>query len=149
MADLIHAQKGFSPWKPSAEAELVKQYQYYDIPLAGIIKQHGVRYFFTCVAGKDAPVNYWFYARVSPGEEKAFDSATRESFTSAMGWTGPVVMALAIEGPGIVAITEIDEITEKGSIDRAYETLAGELNNWAKAAKKVQSSGMSPEPLTA
>ena len=143
MADVIHVEKGFSPWQPAQDARLVKQYQYYEIPLCGVIEQHGMRFFFACLAGADEAVNMWFYGRLSPEVETALDQATAEEFTSSAQFEGPAVMALAAEGPGIVATTMVDGLTSD-EIRAAHEILYRELEAWASAAKELE-----PEPALA
>jgi hypothetical protein len=137
MADVIHIANGFSPWKPSADAELVKQYQYYEFPLKGIIRQHGVRYYFACIGGVQSEVTVWLYVRVSPAEESALDNSTRETFGVAVHPSGPAVVALALEGTGIIASQLVDDVSPE-SVQQAFLYLQEAFESWANTAREVQ-----------
>lgn len=137
MADVINIERGFSPWQPSADAHLAKQYQYYEFPMAGVIEQHGTRYFFICIDGADEPVNLWFYGRLSPEDEAKCDQADATDFDSAVDFSGPAVLALAVEGPGIVASTVMGDVNSE-ELKQAHRTLYEQLQMWARAAEDLQ-----------
>ena len=123
----------------SDHATLEKTYQYYEVPLSGIISQHGARFFFGCVGGPSEPANFWIYARVNSQEEHALDSSTPSDFGAAVDFVGPVVMALALEGPGIVAYHVIDYLNSDGLM-AARDALMAELEEQMAAAREVQLS---------
>ena len=137
MADVIHVENGYSPWQPSGDAELSKQYQYYEIPLRGVIVQHDVRYYFGCVGGAGEPVNFWLYAMITPEEEAVLDSTPREEFQTAIPFDSPAVLALAIDGTGIIASVVTDDLSEK-SVHRAFDYLQAEVRSWASSAQEVE-----------
>lgn len=141
MADVIHIVKGFSPWQPDADAELAKTYQYYEIPTAGIIDQHGTRFFFFCVDGAEDSVSLWFYSWISPALEDAIDAADSESFFEVAEFDGPSTMALAVEGLGIVVDVVLEELNTE-SVQAAYQALKEQLQSWVNAADELD-----PEPL--
>lgn len=136
MGDVIRLEKGFSPWRPASDAELVKEYAYYEIPLVGIIEQHGVRYYFECVLGQDASVNMWLYMRLSAEDEARLDEATAEEFHDAVEFTGPGMLALALEGPGLVAFYLMDPLSPN-ELDHGYQALVGELEHMVESAKEL------------
>lgn len=134
MADVIRIEKGFSPWQPAADALLVKEYAYHEIPLMGVVEQHGVRYYFGCAAGRDEPVSIWFYARLSVEEEAMLDGSSGDDFNSRVKFQGPAVLALALEGPGVVATYLMESLSEE-EIAHGYERLVGELQELAAKAQ--------------
>ncbi|MGH2780501.1 MAG: hypothetical protein ACRDLA_03620 [Thermoleophilaceae bacterium] len=136
MADVIRLEKGYSPWRPASDAQLVKEYAYHDMPLAGIIEQLGVRYYFGCVVGHDDPANIWYYTRVDDEEEAALDNATVNSFDSAIAFHGPGMLALALEGPGIVAVYLLDPVSTE-EIQLGYRALVAELEEGVQRAREL------------
>lgn len=136
MADVIHVERGFSPWQPAPDAHLVKEYQYYEVPTRGVIEQHGIRYFFACLAGADDTVSAWIYIRIDPKTEARLDASAFEEFDT-VGFDGPAVMALAVEGPGVVAIQVLDELIPD-YIRSAHRALYEEMQVWAQEAKNLE-----------
>ena len=136
MADVIRLEKGFSPWQPASDAHLVKEYAYYEIPLRGVVEQHGVRYYFGCAAGRDEPVNVWVYVRLSADDEATLDSASYADFDHAIPLQGPGMLALAIEGPGVVATYSLDSFSEN-ELARGYRALIGELESMTESAREL------------
>ena len=135
MADVIQVEKGCDPWRPSHDSVLVKQYRYYDMPLEGIIEQHGVRYYFQCMSGAQDQLNSWAYSYVGPDEESELDAATAEEFAQREA-RGPMALAFALEGLGVVCSTVIDEVTDD-SIRAAHRQLAEEFRELAEAASHL------------
>lgn len=113
MADVIHVEKGYSPWQPASDARLVKEYGYHDFPFAGVIEQHGVRYYFACVDGMNETVNAWVYAQLTADEEAQLDAASPEQFFDSFEIGGPAVLALAVEGPGVIATHLMESVTKE------------------------------------
>lgn len=136
MADVIRLEKGFSPWRPASDAVLVKEYAYHEIPLRGVVEQHGVRYYFGCAYGSDEPVSVWFYVRLGPGDEAVLDAASAEEFDKAVTFGGPAMLALALEGPGIVATYLMESLSQE-EITHGYRSLVMELQDLAERAKEL------------
>lgn len=133
MSDVIQVEAGFSPWQPAHDARLVKEYWHYDIPLAGVIEQHDVHYAFYCAGGADERVSYWLYARITAVEEALLDLASAEEFMH-FSMEGQAVLALAIEGKGVIASEAIDEMGAD-TVRNAHEALVEQLREWIEAAE--------------
>lgn len=136
MGDVINLEKGFSPWRPAPDAVLAKEYAYYEIPLAGVIEQAGVRYFFHSVA-VDEHVSLWVYMHLSPTQEDVLDSASREDFMDAVNFEGAGMLALALEGPGIVATYLMDPLSRE-AIKDGYRVVVSELAHWLEGARELE-----------
>lgn len=52
MSDLVEIAEGGRPWKPTPGTVPGEILHRYDMPLVGVIEQHGVRYLFQCWAGE-------------------------------------------------------------------------------------------------
>lgn len=133
MADVIHLHQGFSPWKPSPDAILAKEYLRYDIPLEGVIVQDGVRYHFVCLAGEAQPVSLWLYTWLSPADEARLDADP----TYEVPLEAPALMALVVEGPGIVGGTVIETLAGN-AVDIAADFLIDQLDHWASTARELK-----------
>lgn len=134
MADVIQIEKGCDPWQPSHDAILAAQHRYYEIPLEGIIEQHGVRYSFICV-GQGENVSFWQYEYVTPADEAALATMTSEEL-AAREITAPMVVAIALEGLGIVGSVIVDEPSDE-AIERGYRQLASEMERLAGDARDL------------
>jgi len=75
MSDLIQIEAGARPWEPSAATETLTILDEYNVPLAGLIEQHGVTFLFVCAAGEEEPDNVWLYSLVSAQEVKVLTEA--------------------------------------------------------------------------
>jgi hypothetical protein len=136
VTDVIQVQKGSPPWSPSPDARLVKEYQFHEIPLAGVLEQHGTRYFFFCSEGADERVNLWFYTRLSPEDEYGLDAADRENFMTAVGFDGPAVMALAADDLGVIAFANLDDLSSE-SMQEGFKAVFDELDALTRAAREL------------
>lgn len=121
MADVLHVTKGAPPWLPSPDAELVAEFSYYDVPLSGVIRQHGVDFYFQCLDNTPDPVSFWMYLHVTESERERLESApSPEDFDRLVGDIDvdrPVVLALALERLGILSWrtlpAHIDEVVKE------------------------------------
>lgn len=75
MSDQVHLRIGAEPWRPADSAKIDKVLNYYDIPLAGILHQHGSYFIFECLDGHARDTNLWAYAKISRAERKAIRKA--------------------------------------------------------------------------
>lgn len=104
MSDLISIQQGGLPWRPAEESELLDTLHYYDMPLAGVIRQVGILYFFWAVAGQVEEWTLWAYAWISDEEREAILRAEDyKTVLDAATGQRPLVIAVSQEGRGIVA----------------------------------------------
>jgi hypothetical protein len=114
VADQISLQPGFPPWQPAADAQLAKTYNFYDMPLIGLIQQAGAVYLFLCVEGHAGPENLWAYALIQEEERTSLDRVSQhpEEFDSnvrTLVADRPLVVAVAREGHGIVSSALIEQ----------------------------------------
>lgn len=138
VADVVEIHRGFAPWKPSPDAELVKEYRYYDVPRTGVIEQHGVRYFFTCLDDDpDELVSIWFYCHLTREDEAVLDSASAAEFDTCVDFDGPGLLALAFEEVGIVAAEVMDELTSE-HLAEAHDALVRRLRSQTEAAQELE-----------
>ena len=84
MSDLIQIDAGARPWMPSASTELIATLDEYNVPLAGLIEQHGVTFLFVCAAGEEEPDNVWLYSLVSAEEIQALTEASGRQILGVM-----------------------------------------------------------------
>ena len=125
MMGRIRPEAGARPWLPARDVEEVELLDFYDIPLAGIIRQNGVMYLYTCILGQDADENLWAYAPLTKDEVVDLLVASGEQVDVAIEralWNKPVVIAAAgnyrlavwhaidagVEGPIVLARRFVD-----------------------------------------
>jgi hypothetical protein len=113
MTDFIRLQHGAPPWEGSGASRLVETYDFYDIPLAGVIEQDGVRYLFRCLFGHVERMNIWRYTLVEPAQLAELEATeTPKDFDHTLfrlqRWT-PGMLAVSIDGYGIVGATEVED----------------------------------------
>lgn len=120
MSDAISIRTHAFPWSPTPGTELVTEYDRYDIPLMGHLRQDGVDYIFWCIDGATTDVSLWAYAWVSEDELATLEEA--EDFDDAFAQVAagrPVVVALYEEGSGIVGAFPIDHPSSFDSLVEA------------------------------
>ncbi|WP_210502799.1 hypothetical protein [Nocardioides xinjiangensis] len=84
MSDLIQLVPGCEPWRPSPEAESVRVLDEYNIPLAGVVRQHGHDYFYVCAAGEEQESNVWLYSLIEAHELETLGSLIGGAFVNGM-----------------------------------------------------------------
>lgn len=138
MADQISIQPGFSPWQPSSDAELLETYNYYDMPLEGIVGQGGVSYLFRCIEGQTGPESLWAYTLLEEGEAGSLANLkdqpeALEDRLRSLGQRKPLVIAVAREGHGVVSSALIEEPDRFDSLldaaIEAFRSIEGELEH--------------------
>ncbi|GAA4637774.1 hypothetical protein GCM10023196_092940 [Actinoallomurus vinaceus] len=101
MNDLIEITIGTPPWLPSEDAEAVVEFDRYNFPTCGIVRQRGKFFVFDCVDGHVMEGNVWVYAHVSADEAEMLMSASGAELLDALDavFRGrPVMGVLAIDG---------------------------------------------------
>lgn len=78
MSDQIHLRIGAEPWRPADSAKIDRVLNHYDIPLAGILRQHRNYFIFECLEGHTKDTNIWAYAKIDRLELKAIRKARGE-----------------------------------------------------------------------
>lgn len=112
MSDLAEIAEGGRPWKPTPTTIPGEILHRYNMPLVGVIEQHGVRYLFQCWGGEVERANLWLYTRLTEERGRllsdeacpfieALDEATR----------GGGVLAVALDGR-IVAWEPVQDVDE-------------------------------------
>lgn len=85
MSDLLRLEASAAPWRPRADAHLISELHRHDIPLVGLIEQHGVTYLFACLVGEAEPNNVWAYALVTEQELARLHRADERDFDAVVG----------------------------------------------------------------
>lgn len=80
MSNLIEISIGARPWLPSENAEAVAEFDRYDIPTCGLVRQDGKLFVFDCAEGHLMEGNVWIYAYVSDDEAGDLEGAAGEEF---------------------------------------------------------------------
>ncbi|HUC59874.1 MAG TPA: hypothetical protein VMA95_20910 [Streptosporangiaceae bacterium] len=110
MDDQIHLRLGAKPWQAADTARLSKVLNHYDVPLAGILKQHGAHFLFECLEGEVQEANIWAYVPLTRSAARRMTRLTGERLTDAMhsAYRDQVITAaLAVDG-AIVRGTTFD-----------------------------------------
>jgi hypothetical protein len=99
MDDQIALRLGAAPWEPATSAKEVKQLNYYDIPLAGILVQRRQYYLYECLIGQTDEHNLWAYLPITKREARKLRRLTGDKLTRCMEskYDRPFVVALALE----------------------------------------------------
>lgn len=67
---MLKPEQGAFAWLPAENVEPVEEYDYYDIPLCGVVEQGGMHYLFRCIFGEIEKASVWAYAPLTAGAEK-------------------------------------------------------------------------------
>ncbi len=99
MSDLIEIAEGGRPWEPSPTTVPGEILHRYNMPLVGVIEQHGVHYLFQCWAGEVERANMWLYTRLTEEQEQLLADESR-TFAEALeeATSGKGVLAVALDG---------------------------------------------------
>jgi hypothetical protein len=99
VSDLAEIAEGGRPWRPTPGTDPCEILHRYNMPLVGVIEQHGVRYLFQCRAGEVERANMWLYTRLTEEQDRLlgdeahpFDDALEEATR------GEGVVAVALDG---------------------------------------------------
>lgn len=118
MTDLIQVTPGASPWKPTQDATLEAEYQYYDVPTLGVIRQHGADFLFRCFDDSD-PVSFWSYTHLTPGEREWLDAANSsdefEKKVDSLVASQSAVVAMALVEVGILTAEVVAVLTDENA----------------------------------
>ena len=109
IADRIELREGDLPWQPHA-AEDVVVLNRCDMPLTGMIRQHGNSYFFWCLRGEVTQGTLWGYLPIGDQERHEIEHEPRDLILRNLSsrpraWT----LAFSIEGRGVVKWRDLDE----------------------------------------
>lgn len=131
MAERILVQPGCDPWAPRGLlTHLSEIYNQYDVPTVGIVSQNAVQYLFRCLWGADNRISIWGYTVVGEVERDKIHASEPEEFDDvarSIGDSHPGVLALAVEGFGIVAAVDVDDWSD---LDEAHEILLTALDGF-------------------
>lgn len=78
----VQLQRGMRPWQPTSASELVETYDFYDMPLMGVIDQGGRKYLFQCLAGQVEPFSLWSYVPLTTDDIAYLEEVDGERFAS-------------------------------------------------------------------
>lgn len=140
MSDLIRLDHGEPPWRPTPDAEVVKQYRYYDIPLCGVVRQGACEYVFEQIDEGEDDVGWpslWLYFPVT-APERAYLEESSETFAerfSTLRLHGWGCLALATDRLGIVDV-EDSELTRE-AITQAVAKMSERLGQMSERVKQM------------
>lgn len=141
MADLIELHNRCAPWKPSPDSELVAQYRYYDVPLAGVIRQGDREFIFMCLDGETETISLWWYAHITPEQRAELESLEGAVFDESLrhmpfnGWTR---LAFATTNLGVVDYEDVEDLPDGEGFRVALRTLNSRLDQLSEDAKELQ-----------
>lgn len=135
MSDMIHVQVGAAPWLPADSAEAVAEYEYFEMPLSGVVRQAGVEYFFTCLVGRETTFNFWLYWPVTTADRKSVEAAAspeefRHRLLGALG--GHAVLAVASDDYGILGWRDFE-----GDNPEAFGEAGDDLFRWMDRVAEI------------
>ena len=143
MSDLVEIAEGGRPWKPTENTVSGEILHRYNMPLVGIIEQHGVRYLFQCWGGEVERANLWLYTRL-PDQQYGLLSDEARPFTEALDDVarGEGVLAVALDGRIVAweSVADVDEpLVEVIDVlsDRALQVLQEE----SRAVEGLRATG--------
>ena len=112
MSDLAEIAEGGRPWKPTSTTVPGEILHRYNMPLVGVIEQHGVRYLYQCWGGEVERANLWLYTRLTEGQGQLLSDESRQ-FTEALdeATRGVGILAVALDGR-IVAWEPVPDVNE-------------------------------------
>ncbi len=131
MSDQIRISHGCLPWKPAADAEQVRVFDEYDIPLQGVLVQDGCLYLFDCLVGRMTRPGIWLYSLIGSDEFAELDAAEGQALddlTLQIQRTRPAVVAVSFRGEGIVTSVEVWEMPEGFQV--ALDELKQRTQQW-------------------
>lgn len=99
MSDLVEIAEGGRPWKPTPGTVPGEILHRYNMPLVGVMEQHGVRYLFQCWAGEVERANMWLYTRLTEEQDRLLGDEGHP-FEDALNEVtrGEGVLAVALDG---------------------------------------------------
>lgn len=110
MADLMHVQLRTEPWSPAWDAKVIEVFHRYDVPLIGLVAQHGSHYLFYCLAGAGRQGSVWAYAHLAEYEVLNLQEAEGAEFDrmlAALLLHRNLRVVFATEDHGIVVTAEV------------------------------------------
>lgn len=135
MSDLIQLEHGVDPWKGSSTSRHVVEYRHYEIPLAGIVEQHGRQYLYFCLSRPDDSPTVWIYTGITSEQRACLEGGPDEQFNERLNGLeheGRGTLAFATENLGIVDFVEAD-LDDQG-LRLAYRTLLENLDTLRRDA---------------
>lgn len=126
MGDYLQIQEGLRPWCPAPEANVVTTYNFYDVPTSGVLEHHGSKYVFLCVEGVAHPASIWTYTFADDSELAALDEIPGEElYDAVLAFMAdrPSMVAIALEGPGVIAATYQEPRSDAPAMGLVHETV--------------------------
>jgi hypothetical protein len=144
MADTIQVQRWSRPWEPAGDARLVRELDYWDMPLAGVIEQHGVQHLFACLAGHLSSTHLWLYRSLTNAELAQIERTKepeelRGVVDELLAPGGSMVLAIADDDAGILGATTIDSL-EDAELRAAIRRISEDLNVYLEE-KRAEAEG--------
>ncbi|MGH3441853.1 MAG: hypothetical protein ACRDUY_07395 [Nitriliruptorales bacterium] len=75
MADFIELAVGARPWQPHPDAEVVSQYNYWNMPTLGVVQLHGQTFLFECLLNPEGESHVWRYVHIAESDHETLEAA--------------------------------------------------------------------------
>jgi hypothetical protein len=142
MADHIELALGARPWHPSGATEDVIILDRYDMPLSGIVEQHGSSYLFRCMAGELDDGNLWLYVLLDYAGRQSLLKAEGDDLDLVMDnlTAGrPITLAIASSQDGIFlhATTQAAD-TRHETVARGIAAIETAMDEYRRALKVTE-----------
>lgn len=128
MGDHLRFQADAYPWQPTEEAELEHVFHRYDIPLAGVIKQAGNRFFFSRVEDVLDVWSVWAYVLIEEGDiERLRDPDVAQTYLEEEA-PHPIFLAMARDSRIQITATAPPPTSDEsfvGAVLASLETATG------------------------
>lgn len=99
-------EPGALPWFPNHPTTTFEvEYDRYDRPLMGVVRQRDVDFLFRCISGELEQFSVWKYVALDQIDRELLDSVAGDVFaeTAASALTGGGTLAVSLAGYGLVA----------------------------------------------
>lgn len=144
MADLAALQHGQPPWKPTLATETVTEYQYYSMPLCGVIRQDEREFLYMCLDGQDETLSLWWYVPISLEQREAIESSTPNDYDDLLGrmeFHGWTRLAFATPRVGIVDYEDVEDTPDgKAGLLAALRAMQARLDRLHNDAQRLELS---------
>lgn len=135
----LRVEAGACPWQPAPGTHEVARYRMADdLPLVGVVEQHGALFLYQCVLGQLEQVNIWTYTPLLPHERHAIEDASPRRATELIARLGrrPGQIAIAHRSVGLIAVRPLSDAAAAGD---EVNVLFGSLSEyWAQLRAHAQ-----------
>ena len=141
MSDLVALQLRQPPWKPTPDTEVVAEYQYYDVPLTGVIRQGETEYLFSCLDGHDDTLSLWWFVAITPEQRAQIEGCEHPDYDQllrTMNFKGWSRLAFATQRLGLVDVEDVEDVPRGGQ--HALRALKERVSRMGSDAQELELS---------